>query len=87
MFSAAYVGLWSVYGEQNLRIWLKKIPISGIFKPSGKDGWLLVITHEFIYPTKQIHKVRTEVISILRMGTLRLREVTSPSSRSWEGQS
>lgn len=42
MFSAAYVGLWSVYGEQSLRIWLKKIPISGIFKPSGKDGgfWL-----------------------------------------------
>lgn len=38
MFSVALVGLWSVDGEQNLRIWLKKVLISGILKSSSDDG-------------------------------------------------
>lgn len=37
-FSVALVGLRSVDGEQNLRIWLKKVLTSGIFKFSSDDG-------------------------------------------------
>lgn len=36
-FSVALIGLWVVDGEQNLRIWLMKIP-SGILKSSSDDG-------------------------------------------------